>query len=163
MFEKPLLLPAPRFLSLQEGELSLADEKLIVLDATNAGALRFTAVRLQEALSQLAGVAWELAAGTAAPHDETGILLSIVPGGVQHLEGYRTPAGTYRFPARYLREQPRGYWVQGAYMRLEESRRSRQSLELDSTFRMCKIKKALPGDISTEPRIIKQGEIRSVR
>jgi hypothetical protein len=26
-------------------------------------------------------------------------------------------------------------------MRLEENRRSRQSLELDSTFRMCKIKK----------------------
>jgi len=60
---------------------------------------------------------------------------------VEHLEGYRTPTGTYRFPARYLREQPRGYWVQGAYMRLEESRRRRQSLELDSTFRMCKIKR----------------------
>jgi hypothetical protein len=60
---------------------------------------------------------------------------------VEHLEGYRTPRGTYRFPARYLQEQPSGYWVQGAYMRLEENRRSRQSLELDSTFRMCKIKR----------------------
>jgi hypothetical protein len=58
---------------------------------------------------------------------------------LQHLEGYRTQQGTYRFPARYLREQASGYWVQGAYMRLEENRRSRQSLELDSTFRMCKI------------------------
>ena len=60
---------------------------------------------------------------------------------VEHLEGYRTEQGTYRFPARYLREQPSGYWVQGAYMRLEQNRRSRQSLELDSTFRMCKIKR----------------------
>jgi hypothetical protein len=61
--------------------------------------------------------------------------------GVQHLEGYRTARGTYRFPARYLREQQSGYWVQGAYMRLEENRRSRQSLELDSTFRLLKIEK----------------------
>ena len=60
---------------------------------------------------------------------------------VAHLEGFRTQAGTYRFPARYLREQSSGYWVQGAYMRLEENPRSRQSLELDSTFRMLKIRK----------------------
>ena len=62
---------------------------------------------------------------------------------MQHLEGFRTEQGTYRFPARYLREQPSGYWVQGAYMRLEENRRSRRSLELDSTFRMCKIKRLI--------------------
>ena len=62
---------------------------------------------------------------------------------VQHLEGFRTKQGTYRFPARYLREQPSGYWVQGAYMRLEENRRSRRSLELDSTFRMCRIKRLM--------------------
>jgi hypothetical protein len=65
---------------------------------------------------------------------------------VQHLEGYRTEQGSYRFPARYLREQASGYWVQGAYMRLEENRRSRRSLELDSTFRMCKIKKLCEED-----------------
>jgi hypothetical protein len=61
--------------------------------------------------------------------------------GMAHLEGFRTEQGTYRFSARYLREQPNGYWVQGAYMRLEESRRVRQSLALDSTFRMLKIKR----------------------
>ena len=59
---------------------------------------------------------------------------------LDHLEGYRTERGTYRFPAPYLREQPSGYWVQGAYMRLEENRRARQSLELGSTFHMLKIK-----------------------
>jgi len=30
--------------------------------------------------------------------------------------------------------------ISGVYMRLEENRRSRQSLDLDSTFRMLKIK-----------------------
>lgn len=58
-----------------------------------------------------------------------------------HLEGYRTERGTYRFPASYLREQVGGYWVDGAYMRLEVDRRKRLSLEIESTFRMCKIKR----------------------
>ena len=57
----------------------------------------------------------------------------------------RTPRGTYHFPARYLREQPSGYWVQGAYMRLQENRRARLSLELESTFRMLKIKRLCEG------------------
>ena len=60
-----------------------------------------------------------------------------------HLESYRTDRGTYRFPAAYLREQANGYWVSGAYMRLEDDRRRRQSLELDSTFRMLKIKRLI--------------------
>ena len=58
-----------------------------------------------------------------------------------HLESYRTEDGTYRFPSRYLREIPAGYWVTGAYMRLEENRRKRQSLTLDSTFRMMLLKR----------------------
>ncbi len=59
---------------------------------------------------------------------------------VTHLESFRTDEGLYRFPARYLKESSSGYWVTGAYMRLEENRRARQSLNLDSTFRMLKIK-----------------------
>jgi hypothetical protein len=59
--------------------------------------------------------------------------------GVRHLQGFRTEQGGYRFPARYLREGASGYWVTGAYMRLEENRRLRRSLDLDSTFRMCLI------------------------
>jgi hypothetical protein len=43
-------------------------------------------------------------------------------------------------------ERQSGYWVQGAYMRLEENRRSRRSLELDSTFRMCAIKRLVKED-----------------
>jgi hypothetical protein len=60
---------------------------------------------------------------------------------VQHLEGFQTDQGTYRFPGRYLREGSSGYWVTGAYMRLEENRRVRRSLDLDSTFRMGLIAK----------------------
>jgi hypothetical protein len=62
---------------------------------------------------------------------------------VAHLEGFRTDEGTYRFPARHLQESPGGYWVSGAYMRLEENRRARQSLTLDSTFRMLCIRKLM--------------------
>ena len=57
-----------------------------------------------------------------------------------HLEGFRLDDGTYRFPARYLKESPGGYWVSGAYMRLEQNRRQRESLTLDSTFRVRRIK-----------------------
>jgi hypothetical protein len=64
---------------------------------------------------------------------------------IQHLEGFRTAQGTYRFPGRYLREGTSGYWVTGAYMRLEENRRVRRSLELDSTFRMALIGKLTQG------------------
>ena len=59
-----------------------------------------------------------------------------------HLESFRQSDGTYHFPASYLKESSGGYWVNGAYMRLEENRRRRESLTLDSTFRMCKIKHA---------------------
>jgi hypothetical protein len=69
---------------------------------------------------------------------------------VTHLEGFRTQEGTYRFPARYLREQSSGYWVQGAYMRLEENRRTRRSLELDSTFRMLEISRLCEQDDLTQ-------------
>ena len=58
---------------------------------------------------------------------------------VRHLRGFQTTQGTYCFPSPYLREGTSGYWVSGAYMRLEENRRARCSLELDSTFRMLKV------------------------
>jgi hypothetical protein len=64
---------------------------------------------------------------------------------VAHLEAYRTDRGTYRFPSAYLCERSSGYYVTGAYMRLEENRRRRIALELDSTFRMLKIKRLMEG------------------
>lgn len=59
---------------------------------------------------------------------------------LQHLDGFQTEKGTWQFPGEYLRERPSGYWVTGAYMRLEENHHSKVSLELDSTFRMCLMK-----------------------
>jgi hypothetical protein len=58
-----------------------------------------------------------------------------------HLESFRSDEDPYRFPAHYLKESPAGYWVSGAYMRLEENRRTRESLALDSTFRALLLKK----------------------
>ncbi|UCH36336.1 MAG: hypothetical protein JSV65_08275 [Armatimonadota bacterium] len=58
-----------------------------------------------------------------------------------HLETYRTERGTYLFPRDYLREQQSGYWVTGAYMALEANRRSSRTIEVESTFRMLKIKR----------------------
>jgi hypothetical protein len=70
--------------------------------------------------------------------------------GLAHLETFRSPSGTYRFPPWYLPEEPSGYWVTGAHMRLEEDRRSQRSLEVDSTFRMLTIQRlALSGNKAT--------------
>ncbi len=60
---------------------------------------------------------------------------------LDYLDQYRMAAGTWVLPREYLTEKPVGYWVAGAHMGLEEDRRSKLSLELESTFRMLKIKK----------------------
>jgi hypothetical protein len=60
---------------------------------------------------------------------------------VARLEEYRTVQDTYIFPRSYLQERPIGYWVTGAYMALEENRRNKIAIELESTFWMLKIKK----------------------
>jgi hypothetical protein len=57
------------------------------------------------------------------------------------LEEYRTDHGTFIFPRSYLPERKSGYWVEGAYMGLEENRRKRTAIELESTFWMLKIRK----------------------
>jgi hypothetical protein len=60
---------------------------------------------------------------------------------IEWLESYRTDQGTYMFPRSYLQERPNGYWVTSAYMGLEENRRQKIAIELESTFWMLKIKK----------------------
>ena len=61
--------------------------------------------------------------------------------GMRLLETFRTERGTYRFPPAWLREMKDGYYVSGAYMGLEENRKKKTALELESTFRMLKLKK----------------------
>ena len=60
---------------------------------------------------------------------------------LRHLETFRTPRGTYRFPGHYLREAE-GYYVSGYGMGLGESRRRPLGIEIESTFRMLAIRRA---------------------
>jgi hypothetical protein len=64
---------------------------------------------------------------------------------IQHLEGYRTVQGTYRFPSVYLHEAE-GYYVSGYGMGLGESRRKSVGVEVESTFRMLKIRALYQSD-----------------
>ncbi len=58
-----LLLPAPRQMTVGGGTLALRERGLIVLDGPDAGALFFSARRLQVALAENANVRWEIVAG----------------------------------------------------------------------------------------------------
>jgi hypothetical protein len=59
--------------------------------------------------------------------------------GMAHLESFRTPRGTYRFPRKYLSEKPASYLYGGMHMGLGESPRDARALELESTFRMARV------------------------
>ena len=83
-----LLLPEPRHILFSNGILTLSADRLIVLDNADPQALRFTAARLQQALRDCAGLTWEVVASIAAPHEQAGITLSMVPDGVRHPQGY---------------------------------------------------------------------------
>ena len=76
-------------------------------------------------------------------------LLARIPSGrrsawfresLQHLEGFRTPQRTYRLPGGYLRESE-GYYVSGYGMGLGENRRKPLGIEVESTFRVLKIRR----------------------
>jgi hypothetical protein len=56
--------------------------------------------------------------------------------GLDYLHSFQTEKGTYLFRRSYLPEQPNGYWVNGARMGLEEDRKTRLAIELESTFWM---------------------------
>jgi hexosaminidase len=86
---KTLLLPLPRHLMHQPGELALTDDRLILLDAGDAAVLRFTAFRLQQALQNHAAISWDLAASTAIPSSLIGAKLSLAPGATIHPQGYK--------------------------------------------------------------------------
>jgi hypothetical protein len=60
--------------------------------------------------------------------------------GLRQLEWFQTEEGTYCFPGHYLRDLPAGYYVSGACMGLGENRRLRKGLEIESTFRMARIR-----------------------
>lgn len=55
------------------------------------------------------------------------------------LEMQKTERDTYRFPTHWLRDQPSGYWINGAYMALGR-RRTNPIIEQESTFRVLWLK-----------------------
>jgi len=61
--------------------------------------------------------------------------------GMAQLETFRTERGTYRFPREYLSEKSSYYLYAGMHMSLGEFPRNDRSLELESTFRMARLKK----------------------
>jgi hypothetical protein len=60
--------------------------------------------------------------------------------GLKHFESFKTEKGTYTFPKEYLLERE-SVWVLGTHMSLGENRKNKQFIEIESTFRMLKIKK----------------------
>lgn len=69
--------------------------------------------------------------------------------GLAQLESYRTPRGTYRLPTGLLKETPNSYYLYaGAHMGLGENRKQAQAIEIESTFRMMKIKSLMHQDPS---------------
>ncbi|UCB43338.1 MAG: hypothetical protein JSV77_01440, partial [Dehalococcoidales bacterium] len=58
---------------------------------------------------------------------------------LNHLQGFQTENGTYLFTRSYLPEQSSGYWVTGARLGLEEDRKVRHAIELESTYWMTKL------------------------
>ncbi len=103
-----VLLPVPRMMEDTGRLLSLSTNKLIVINAPQPADVRFTARRLQSALTRFAGVRWEVVASTAVPRETVGATLSVVPAAVQHPQGYEltiteegihvvadTPAGVF--------------------------------------------------------------------
>ncbi len=57
------------------------------------------------------------------------------------LETHRIEKGIYRFPRVAMHEKRSGYWVNGAYMAMEEERKSQLAIDIESTFMMTRIKR----------------------
>jgi hexosaminidase len=90
------LLPLPRSLEPTDGHYAVEPGKLIVLSGPDAGALLFSAQRLQAALRTYAGTGWEISAAPDVPEAELGVSLRIVPERIPYEQGYEltvTPTG----------------------------------------------------------------------
>src|SRR5207237_8950913 len=90
------LLPIPQRLTESGGTFAASDRQLILLDGTAPQGLRFSAARLQQALSNRLGLTWELAASSATPRSQIAATLRVTPDKVSHAQGYElsiTPGG----------------------------------------------------------------------
>jgi hypothetical protein len=71
-----------------------------------------------------------------------------IKANLEHLEEFKTADGTYLFPRDYLPEKPAAYWVMGGKMAMEDNPRNKKALEIESTFRMAKIKKSFGAELN---------------
>lgn len=88
MSNQLLLWPQPRYITFSDGDLTLSDNQLIVLDSLVPQQVYFTAQGLQQALQCQARGNWPIVAGYAAPPERIGLTLSIVPEATDHPQGY---------------------------------------------------------------------------
>ncbi|HUS14892.1 MAG TPA: glycoside hydrolase family 20 zincin-like fold domain-containing protein, partial [Chloroflexia bacterium] len=87
--DKLILLPQPRALSPGDGAYALGTGRRISLEGAAPDLLAGSGRRLQAALAQHAGVAWDLAASSLGPADGVGAVLRITPTASTYPEGYR--------------------------------------------------------------------------
>jgi hexosaminidase len=93
------LLPTPRHLRLSDEHMALPPTGLIALDGPDAQATWPTAVALQTAVREASGAQWQIVAGTAVPAADIRALLSVVPGGTGHAQGYELSVADGRIHA----------------------------------------------------------------
>ncbi len=86
--DNPILLPAPRQTSIRDGNYSLKNGCLVLLEDTRPQQMRFCAVRLVETLQDQLDIHWELHAGSAAPSALVGLTMRITPDAVRQPQGY---------------------------------------------------------------------------
>jgi hexosaminidase len=88
MTEPIILLPYPRSLAQNGGQVNLLNSRLIALEGAPATDLLYSARRAQAALREYAALNWEIVGSTSVPHDSIGLFIT-VNSAVQHAECYQ--------------------------------------------------------------------------
>jgi hexosaminidase len=88
MDKQPILLPHPRQLYFSQGVKNLFDDHLIFLDCEHPQSILFSAIQIQNALLNQAGLKYEIYAGTAISKELTGIRLRLAPIHEVKSQGY---------------------------------------------------------------------------
>ena len=83
-----VLLPNPRQLVLSDKSSVLPPDGLICIEAEPSQPLWLAARQLQESVNALPGMHWAVVGGSAVPAAQVRAMLSLVPGGVVHSQGY---------------------------------------------------------------------------
>jgi hexosaminidase len=98
MTEKILLLPMPRRLTPQSGQLELPVDSLILLDGPAPAKMLLAAQQLQQTLTDHADRRWRIVAGRIDSAAKIGLTLSLTPDAVFQPQGYRlniAPTGIF--------------------------------------------------------------------